>query len=321
MITLKHIQDAYKNIQSDIRRTPLVYSQELSEISKANVYLKLENFQKTGSFKIRGVLNKLYGLNEEDFKKTFVAASTGNHAAAFAYASKHFGFEGVLVLPERITKAKVKAIENYDVKKIFYGKNSLEAEEKATEISRQQNAVLVHPYNDAEIIAGQGTLGMEIKEQFPDVAYILAPVGGGGLISGLCSYFKESSSVKVVGCQPVNAAEMYESIQNGSIVSPSTKDTISDATAGGIEKDAITFDICKEYKLYFELLTEEAIKKALGFIIKHHEMVIEPGASLPVAALMNSSKYRGKNVVLVLTGKKINKELLNNIMKDDGFDN
>ncbi len=320
MVTVQHIHDAYKSIQSDISRTPLVYSPELSKLSKANVYLKVENLQKTGSFKIRGVMNKIHGLNREDFKRTFVAASTGNHAAAFAYASKRFGFEGVLVLPEKITEAKTKAIENYDVKKIFYGKNSLEAEEKATAISREQNAVLVHPYNDPKIVAGQGTMGIEIKEQLPGVEYVLAPVGGGGLISGLCSYFKESS-VKVVGCQPVNASEMYESIKKGCIVPPSTKETISDATAGGIEKDAITFDICKDYKLDFELLTEEAIKKALVFIIEHHQMVVEAGAALPVAALMNSSNYHGKNVVLVLTGKKINTELLNNVLDTYGDSN
>lgn len=299
----------------------MIYSPELSRLSKANVYLKVEYLQKTGSFKLRGVLNKMYNLKGEDFKNTFVAASSGNHAAAFAHASERFGFRGVLVLPKTITRAKTKPLEDFDVEKIFYGKNNVEAEARATAMSKESNCLLVHPYNDPEIVAGQGTLGIEVTEQLPEVDYVLAPVGGGGLIAGLCCYFMHSNTVKVVGCQPENAAEMYESVKKGHIVPPSTKETISDATAGGIEKEAITFDICKAYGLQFELVTEEAIKKALVFMVKYHQMVIEPGASLPVAALMNGSAYQGKNVVLILTGNKINSTLVQKLLNSYGNNN
>ncbi len=194
----QEIKDAYLNIKGDILKTPLEYSPKLSTISGACVYLKMEHLQHTGSFKLRGVLNKIKSLHKEDFQKTFIATSTGNHAAAFA--SKAFEFDAVLFMPE-------------------------------------------------------------------------------------------------------NASEMYESIVAGSIVPPSTLTTISDATAGGIEANSLTFDICKNQFKDFELIDESEIKEALAFIVRYHQTIIETGAVLPVAALLHSKKYTGKNVVLVLTKK------------------
>ncbi|NAS32514.1 pyridoxal-phosphate dependent enzyme [Flavobacteriaceae bacterium R38] len=320
MITAKDIESAYQNIKNDIYKTPLIFSPELSEISNAKVYLKLENLQHTGSFKIRGVLNKVKSIDKKEFKKPFVAASTGNHAAAFGYASEKFGFKGTLFLPEKTSEAKVNALKNYEIKKIFYGKNSMETEAKATAYAREVDGVLIHPYNDVEIIKGQGTVALEIKEQLPEVDTVLVPIGGGGLISGIASYFKDDEKVDVIGCQPVNAAEMYQSVQKGSIVSPSVLDTISDASAGGIEEGAITYEICKELISDFELIEEEAIKKAVAFLVKSHHILVEPTAAMPVSALLNTNIYRGKNVVLVLTGKKINTSLLTEILNKYGND-
>lgn len=314
MITRTAIEKAYENSKADLYHTPLQFSPVLSKIAKANVYLKMEHLQRTGSFKIRGVINKINNIDKNDFNKPFVAASTGNHAAAFAYASEKYNFKGVLFLPKKTSEAKIKAIEHYPIEKIFYGESSMETEAKATAYAKEINGVLIHPYNDAQIITGQGTIGVEIKEQLPQVNCVLAPIGGGGLISGLCAYFSESKHVEVIGCQPKNAAEMYESVQQNSIVSPSTLHTISDATAGGIEANALTFDICKKYLSKFEIIEEEAIKKAVAFVVKYHQTLIEPASALPVAALLNSTEYKGKNVVLVLTGKKINVPLLTEIL-------
>ena len=232
-ISRKDIESAYGHIRDKVVKTPLLFSPELSRISGAQVYLKMENLQHTGSFKIRGVLNKIHSLGSGSFSKTFVAASTGNHAAAFAYAAEHFGFKGILFMPEKTSEAKLRALEQYDIEKILYGKNSMETESKAREYAKEINGILIHPYNDPEIIKGQGTIGVEIKEQLPEVDTILAPIGGGGLISGLASYF-QNDNVDVIGCQPVNASEMHDSIQLGKIVPPSTHDTIADAAAGGI---------------------------------------------------------------------------------------
>lgn len=313
----KEIEDAYLNIKEDILKTPLEYSPKLSKISGTRVFLKMEHLQHTGSFKIRGVLSKVKSLHKDDFQKTFIAASTGNHAAAFAYASKVFGFNGVLFMPENIADVKKDALKAYDIKQYLYGKNSIETEAKATAHAKESNGILLHPYNDPEIIKGQGTIGIEIQDQLPEVDTVLAPIGGGGLMSGLCSYFN-NEKVKVIGCQPVNASEMYESVKYGKIVPPSTLSTIADATAGGIEANSLTFDICKNQLDGFELIEENEIKKAIAFIVQHHQTIIEPGAALPVAALLHSKKYKGKNVVLVLTGKKINHNLLREIIENYG---
>lgn len=318
MILKKEIEHRYEVIKNDIDKTPLIFSPELSNISEANVYLKMENLQRTGSFKIRGVLSKLSTIDSKEFDKPFVAASTGNHAAAFGHAAKKYGYKGILFLPEQTSEAKVKSLENYPIEKFFYGKNSMQTENKATAYAKEVGGVLIHPYNDLEIIKGQGTIGLEIKEQLPEVDTILTPIGGGGLISGIASYYADDDSVNVIGCQPVNAAEMYHSVQKGSIVPPSTLDTIADAAAGGIETDSVTFDICKNLVSDFELIEEEDTKKALAFIVKYHQTIIEPACALTVAPLLNSKKYTGKNVVLVLTGKKINIDLLTEILQNYG---
>jgi threonine dehydratase len=298
---------------SDIIKTSLIHSPKLSAISGANVYLKMEHLQVTDSFKIRGVLTKIKSINKEDFSKTFVAASTGNHAAAFGYASDKFGFKGTLFLPKNVREEKLKGISNYAIEKILYGNSSMETERKATEYAKEIDGVLIHPYNDLEIIKGQGTIAVEIAEQCPEVDTIIAPIGGGGLISGICSYFSEHKNISVIGSQPKNASEMEQSIKMNKIVEPSTLETIADAASGGIEKNSLTFTICKKELSSIEIIEEEAIKKAVAFLYKYHKTTVEPTAALPVASILSSDKYRNKNVVLVLTGKKINTKLLTEI--------
>ena len=314
----QQVDIAYANIKKDVLQTPLIHSSKLSEISGAKVCLKLENQQLTGSFKIRGVLNKMRSLDPADFDKTFVAASTGNHAAAFAYASARFGFKGKLFLPETVTEAKLKGLAGYEVEKLLYGKSSVEAEAKATEHAREIDGVLVHPYNDEKIIAGQGTIGLALSAQWLELDTVLAPIGGGGLISGLCLAFSENPAVSVRGCQPHNASEMYDSLEQDKIVPPSTLSTLADAAAGGIEEGALTFDICKKHLDGIELIEEEDMKKAVAFLHQFHDITVEPTATLPVAALLKSKVYQGKNVALVLTGSKISQQLLNEIIAQYG---
>ncbi len=317
LVTPSEIRASYEKIKGDILKTPLEYSAKLSEISGANVYLKMEHLQHTGSFKIRGVMTKIKSLNKEDFQKTFVAASSGNHAAAFAYASKIYGFEGMIFLPEKASEAKIAALNRYEVRKSFFGKNNMETEARATEYAKEIGGTLIHPYNDPEIIRGQGTIAIEIQDDLPEVDTVMAPVGGGGIISGIASYFSDTE-VEVIGCQPENASEMYQSVEKGEIVPPSEFDTISDATAGGIEDDSLTYHICKKYVKSFEIVSEESIKEAVAFVANYHHSLIEPGAALSVAALLKSRNYKGKNVALVLTGKKIDRRLLAKILTEYG---
>ncbi len=318
MIDKQDIDIAYRSIKGDIIKTPLVHSSKLSAISGANVYLKMEHLQVTDSFKIRGVLTKLKSIDRKHFNKMFVAASTGNHAAAFGYASDTFGFKGTLFLPTNVREEKLDGISKYTIKKILYGNSSMETERKATEYAKEIDGVLIHPYNDIEIIKGQGTIAVEIAAQFPEVDTIIAPIGGGGLISGICSYFSENEHISIVGSQPKNASEMEQSIKANKIVDPSEQETIADAAAGGIEENSITFTICKKYLSNIEVIEEDMIKKATAFLYKYHKTIVEPTAALPVAVLLSGNKYRNKNVVLVLTGKKINKLLLTEINENYG---
>lgn len=312
------IEKAYQNIKSDILKTPLVYAPELSKISKAEVYLKMENLQHTGSFKIRGVLNKMKGLNDQELEKTVIAASTGNHAAAFGFAQKKYGFKAVLFLPKNINETKLKALRNYTIDKRLFGNTSVETEKQARRFAIEKNGVLVHPYNDIDIIKGQGTIGIEIGEQLPSVDTILVPVGGGGLAAGISSYFSNKEQVKVIGCQPYNASEMDASIKQNKIVPSSILETIADGAAGGIEEGSITFDICKRNLSDFKVVSEENIKKAVAFMLKFHNQEIEPTAAIPVAVLLNSQEYQDKKVVLVLTGSKIAPQLLTEIKTEYG---
>lgn len=320
MISKEQIIEAYNNFGDRVVKTPIVHSPELSRISGANVYLKMEQLQNSGSFKLRGALNKIESLDPRDVSKTLVAASTGNHAAAFAHVTDMKGLKGVLFLPEKASPAKVKALEPYSIDIRYFGKKSMETEQRAAEYAEEIDGLLVHPYNDIEIIKGQGTIAVEIEEQLPDVEVVMAPIGGGGLIAGLASYFSTNPAIDVIGSQPENAAEMYYSMQKGKIVDPSEHGTISDATAGGIEEGSITFDICKEHLAEIDLCSEEQIERAIAFMVSNHYTLIEPGAALSVATLMNIDKYHGKNVVVVLTGKKINIELLTEILSKYGHD-
>ena len=316
MICKKDIALAYASIKGDILKTPLIYSPKLSAISKANVYLKMEHLQLTDSFKIRGVLCKVKSINKKDFSKTFVAASTGNHAAAFGYVSEKLNFKGKLFLPVHVEKEKLKGLSKYTFEKVLFGETSMETERKATTYAKEIDGILIHPYNDLEIIKGQGTIAVEIEQQLPEVDTIIAPIGGGGLISGICSYFSENDKVAIVGSQPKNASEMDQSIKANKIVPPSKEKTIADAAAGGIEDNALTFSICKKHLSGIDIIAEENIKKAVAFLYKYHKTTVEPTAALPVAALLSGGNYRNKNVVLVLTGKKINKQLLTEINKN-----
>ena len=318
LITPSDIYDSYINIKENIRRTPLEYSPVLSSLSGAQVYLKLDNLQLTGSFKIRGMMNKIQNINATDFNKPFVAASTGNHAAAFGYAAKKYGFKGTLFLPEKTSKAKIKALEEYPIEKRFFGRSSMHTEQRATEYAMEVDGILIHPYNDPDIIKGQGSIAIEIESDLPDVETILVPIGGGGLISGIASYFSNKEKIEIIGCQPHNASEMVDSINSGKIVAPSTLTTIADATAGGIEKGSITFDICKKWVKGYELSSEEEIKIGLALIVKNHHTLIEPACALAIAPLLRSHKFNGKKVVCVLTGKKVNVELLTEILNKYG---
>jgi len=311
-----HAVLAANRIASYIRETPLDYSPYFSELTGANVYLKLENLQHTGSFKLRGAFNKLLSMSEEDRESGGVAASSGNHGAAIAYAMNKLGVTGPIFVPEQTSPTKVDAIKRAGGDVRFFGTDGLDTETHAREYAEEHGMAYLSPYNDMDVIAGQGTCGVEIAQQLPDVDAIFIAVGGGGLICGVGAFLKSvNPSVTVVSCQPAASAVMTESIKAGKILDLPSDPTLSDGTAGGIEAEAITFDICRDITDEFVVVSEEQIAEAMrGFIDAHH-MLPEGAAGVAIAGLLASGdKYKDKNVVVVVCGGNVSRDTLKKVI-------
>ncbi len=315
----KEVIEARERIGGYIRKTPLEFSPHLSRLFAANVYLKLENLQLTGSFKIRGAFNKILSLTQDERMRGVVTASTGNHGVAVAHALQTLGVRGIIFLPENASEAKLRDLRAYNVEIKFYGQDCVDAENYARRFAEENGMTYVSPYNDLKIVAGQGTVAMEIAEDLKKIDVVLVPVGGGGLISGIAIYLKSiNPEVEIIGCQPENSRVMYESVKAGRIVDMESKPTLSDGTAGGIEKGSITFDIVKELVDDFVLLSEEEIKEGIRFMLDRHHMLVEGAAALSVAAyLKNKTRFQGKNVVAIISGCRISMEHIKEVLCGD----
>ncbi len=315
MSIANEVREAESRIRNYIRKTPLEYSRPLSNLG-AEVYLKLENIQISGSFKIRGVFNKLLYLIERGEIRKFVTASTGNHGVAFAHAVSTLGLKGAVFLPENASPAKIRDIKQYNVDMRFHGRDSVETERFARRFAEERGFAYISPYNDLKVIGGQGTIGIELEDQLRRIDQVIVPVGGGGLISGIASYLKEvMPSVRIIGVQPENSAVMYRSIKAGRILKMESKPTLSDGTAGGIEEGSITFELCKKYVDDFILVSEEDIARSILFSLERHHMLIEGAAALPIAAyLNNTSKFEGESIVLIISGCRIDLGTLRDLL-------
>jgi threonine dehydratase len=312
----KEALEAEKRIRTHIRETPVEYSPPLSQSGNCHVYLKLENLQLSGSFKLRGCMNKLLSLNKKEKEKGVITASTGNHGAAFAYAIQKLRLKGTIYLPENSSQAKIEALRYYNVDLKFYETDCVKTEGFARETAKRNNLTYISPYNDIKTIGGQATVGIELERQMDKIDTVFVPVGGGSLASGIAGFLKsKDKNIEIIGCQPVNSAVMYESIKAGEILDLESKPTISDGSAGGIEKGAITFDICKELMDDFILVTEEEIKQAIKLVLEKHYMLIEGAAALSVASFIKEKgKFKNKNIVLLISGSKISVDLLKEVL-------
>jgi len=312
----QEVLKAEKRIRQHIRETPLEYSPYLSRSTGSEVYLKLENIQLSGSFKFRGAMNKLLSLTKEEAGKGISTASSGNHGAATAFGLKKLGLSGTIVLPEIAAEAKIEALKLYGAEIKFHGNDCIKAEMYSRETARKNNLTYIPPYNDPQIIGGQGTIGIELKRQLENFDTVLVPVGGGGLMAGIAGYLKAvDENIEIIGCQPENSAVMYESVKAGKILDLESKPTISDGSAGGIEPGSITFDICKQYVNDFIILTEDEIKEAVKLIIEKHYILVEGSAALSAAALLKEKeRFKNKTVVLIVSGSKIGLETLKEVL-------
>jgi len=298
---------AYGRIKSEIRKTLLEFSPALSGLTGAKVYVKWESEQRTGSFKFRGALNKVRSLSLDEKKRGVVSASTGNHGLGISLAAEMEGVKLTLVLPQNAAAAKRERLENRRAEIIIHGESCEKAEVWARRLAGETGRTFISPYNDEEIIAGQGTIGLEILEDLPAVEAALVPVGGGGLIAGIAGVLKDAGRIlEVFGVEPSHSAVMAASVAAGHIVEITEEETIADAVAGGLEPGCITFSLCRELLDGIIIVEESLIKKAMSLLREHHQKMVEGAGALPLAGLIKDRvRLAGKKVVLVASGGNI----------------
>lgn len=319
MINVKNILEAHSRLKPYVLQTPLVHSLAFSQATGAKVWLKLENLQHTGSFKVRGALNKLLSLSPEQLAKGVVAASSGNHGAGMAWGLSRLGAKGIVFVPEGASETKIEAIRCLGAEVRIYGRDGVGTEVYARQYADEYKLSYVSPYNDPDVIAGQGTIGIEIALQMsglvqPDVVFVT--VGGGGMISGIASHMKSVyTKVQIVGCQPENDAAMLASVRAGRIIEIKAKPTISDGSAGGLEPGAITFDLCRRLVDTWVTVSEAEIRAAMRAFLESEQGGLEGAAGVALAAFLKTAEqYKGKTVVIVICGANISPKKLKTVL-------
>ncbi len=300
----KLILDAREALKGIALKTPLIKSKRLSRLTGKEVYLKMENLQATGSFKIRGAYNKIRSLLPDARVKGVVAASTGNHAQGVAYASRLLGVKATIVMPETAPPYKIMSTKAYGADVVLYGRVYDDAYKKAVEISMNSGAYFIHPYDDPLVIAGQGTIGLEIAEDLPDVDAVLVPVGGGGLLSGIAVALRNviGDDVRIYGVEPEGAPKLRKALEAGRPVHIEPKASLADGViTKGIGR--LTFTILKELVTDSLLVSEDEIARSMYLLLEHSKILVEGAGALPVAALLRHvSDIEGRRVVAVLSG-------------------
>lgn len=307
VISVSTILQSYQRISDQVRETRLVLDET------HHLWLKCEQEQKTGSFKWRGALSKLSLLRQGSL---VVTASTGNHGLAIATAAPLFDLRVKIFVPSSTAFSKLEKIKKTGAEVVEINGDSLSAELAGKKFARKNNLPWISPYNDAEVISGQGTIGIELDRQLADIERIYITVGGGGLVSGIASWLKQHHpEIEIIGCQPENSPEMYLSILTGHVVTfPDASETLSDGSAGPLESDSITYPICRTLIDRFVLISEDEIKYAMRYLYATHGMVIEGAAGVAMAAAIKENEHRGRTVV-VLCGGNIDPEVHRSICR------
>lgn len=312
----QEVLEAEARIRLHIRETPLEPSLWLSRAGSCEVYLKLENVQVTNSFKLRGASNKLLSLTDEERQRGIVTASTGNHGSAVAYLLRRFGWQGSIFVPENASPAKIEALRLLGADLRFHGTDGADTERFARRTAEETGRVYISPYNDPKIIGGQGTIAVELEQRLEGIDSVFVPVGGGGLVSGIAGYLKSADAqIEIIGCQPRRSAVMFESIKAGRVLDLESEPTLADGTAGGMDADTITYPVCRDRIDEFILVEEEEIAAAIRLILERHHLLIEGAAALAVASFLRvADRYKGRRVVLILTGSRISLEALRSVL-------
>ena len=313
--TAARARDASRRIAAHIVRTPLERSESYSERLGSDVYFKLENQQETGSFKLRGATNRLLTLSDAERERGCVAASSGNHGAAVACASHKLGVDGVVFVPHQTSAVKVEKIRAYGCRVEFFGSDGLDTELHARAFAAQHGMFYLSPYNDEQVVAGQGTCGIEIDEQLQEVDAVFVAVGGGGLIGGIGAVLKTvNPDVRVIGCQPAASAVMARSVAAGELLDLPSEPTLSDGTAGGIEPDSVTFALNQAVVDEYVVVDEKEIAAAMCDFMAVERQVIEGAAGVALAAIERCrDTLAGQRVVAVICGGNVSEEILRKV--------
>jgi threonine dehydratase len=296
------IRAAHRRIAPHIHRTPVVTSASLDEIAGAQLFFKCENLQKTGSFKIRGATNAIFSLTDEEALHGVVAPSSGNHAAAMALAARWRGIPAYIVMPSNSSAAKMRAVESYGGKITLCEPNMASRENTCAEVMRKTGAHLVHPYDDARVIAGQGTAALELLEEIGDLDVVITPASGGGLLSGTAIAAKGMRpGIRLVGGEPRNADDAYRSLASGKIQAAAQSETMADGLRATLSP--LTFSILQSLVDEISLVSEEEIVSAMLLLWERTKLVVEPSGAVAAAPALNRRvRAEGKKIGIILSG-------------------
>jgi threonine dehydratase len=314
-------QDAYRalqNIANVVRRTPLVRSLWLSDHVSASVYLKIETLQNTGSFKIRGVANKLSSLSKEERKHGVITVSSGNHGQAVSHVSSQLGIPAVVCLSEKTPQNKIESVEAFGAETVVQGRDYKQAESSARRLQKERILTWIDPFDDPLVIAGQGTIAIELLEDLADLDVVVVPIGGGGLIAGIGMVIKQANpTIQVIGVQMERGPVLHNSLQAGSIVKlDHQEETLADGLAGAINLDnKYSFRMCQRYIDRTVLVSEKEIAQAMLFALEKHRLVVEGAGAVGIAAVISKRiECEGKKVAVVLSGGNVDLPVLRKII-------
>ncbi|QLD89859.1 threonine ammonia-lyase [Natronomonas salina] len=315
MLELADVTAARDRVAETARETPLEYSNTFSKYTGADVRLKLENFQRTGSFKIRGATNMIAQLDDAEREAGVVTASAGNHAQGVALAATRAGVDSTIVMPEYAPISKINATEEYGAEVVLHGTDYADAADRAHEIEREEDRTYVHAFDDPAVMAGQGTIGLEIAEQCPDVDTVVVSIGGGGLIAGVATALKAATDARVIGVQAEGASSVAESLQKGERVERESVDTIADGIATRTVGEH-TFDVIEERVDEVVTVSDPEIADALTSLLERTKVLVEGAGAVPVAAVLEERfDYEdGETVVPVLSGGNIDLNVLTTVV-------
>ncbi len=306
--TLYDVSAARGAIADIAIQTPLVSSATLTELVDTPVTLKLENLQVTGSFKVRGASNKILSLSEKERERGVVACSSGNHGLAVSYVAGSLGIPATVVVPEWVDVSKLEAIRRNGANAVLYGNTYDAAEEHAFELEQDTGLAFVHPFDDPHVIAGQGTIGLELLDQLPSMDSVAVPLSGGGLIGGIAYALKTADpSIRVIGVSAENARVMYESLKLGEPTPFPEDETVASALSGGIGLDnEHSFGLVRDYVDEHVIVIEDEIKQAMAFAAKEHKLVVEGGGAVGIAAVLAGKVgSHGRSLGVVVSGGNI----------------